>query len=66
MINDVTHSGILLNFSRGGFFIMTSLSQSLDPGQAVSLNFYSRTTRDRIYFDGTVVRKEATGIGVAI
>lgn len=64
--HDVTHSGIMLNFSKGGFFIMTSLSLSLDPGQSIGLNYYSRASRSRVQFDCTIIRKETTGIGVMI
>jgi len=66
IISDMTHTGIMLNFSRGGFFIMTALSQSLDVGQSLSLAYYSRAYQSRVHFYCTVVRKETTSIGVAI
>jgi len=66
VVHDVTHSGIMLNFSKGGFFIMTSLSPSLDPGQSIGLNYYSRTSQSSIHLDCKIIRKETTGIGVMI
>jgi len=64
VIKDVTHSGIMLNFSKGGFFIMTPLT--LEPGQSIGLSYYSRVTRSLVHFDCTIVRKETTGAGVII
>ena len=64
IINDVTHTGIMLNFSKGGFFIMTSMA--LDPGEFIGLNYYSRATRSVVHFDCTIVRRETTGIGVQV
>ena len=64
VINDVTHTGIMLNFSKGGFFIMTSLL--LDPGKTIGLNYYSRANRSVVHFDCKIVRRETTGIGVKV
>jgi len=64
VIKDVTHTGIMLNFSKNGFFIMTPLS--LEPGESIGLKYYSRATRSVVHFDCKIVRRETTGIGVIV
>jgi len=63
-VNDRSYSGIMLNISNGGFFVLTSLPFS--PGDTVELSYFSGTRRDTISYDGTIVRRENSGIGIQI
>ena len=63
-VNGHSYSGVMLNISNGGFFVLTHLP--LSPGDSVEVSYFSRTRHDAITYDGTIVRRETSGIGIRI
>ena len=63
-VNGHSYSGVMLNISNGGFFVL--IDRPFSPGDAVELSYFSRSKRDAITYDGTIVRQENSGIGIQI
>ena len=63
-VKNKSYSGVMLNISNGGFFVLTNLPFS--PGDPVELSYFSRSKGDAITYDGTIVRRETSGIGIQI
>ena len=63
-VNGQSYSGVMLNISNGGFFVLTDLPFS--PGDIVELSYFSRSKGNAVTYDGRIVRREHSGIGIQI